>query len=113
MAIVKNRDWQDLYALVSGRKGCPPASYVKKELTNNKGRILACLNYFQLQEVKPSTSQDTLCSPCGNNWTKEKTSDVTAPFLMSKLHLMTVSPCLSTFNLLKNNYNAKNTAFKS
>lgn len=91
MAVEKNRDWRDLYALVSGRKGRPPPSYVKKELNDNKQRILEGLKYFQNEEVKPSANQDNSFIECGSSWSKEKKSDVTAPFLLKKLHLMTVS----------------------
>ncbi|KAG8298914.1 hypothetical protein J6590_002882 [Homalodisca vitripennis] len=88
IAVKKNRDWRDLYALISGRKGRPSLDYVKKELDNNKDRIISGLTYFQSQEVKPSSSRD-MFKECGSHWSKEKKTDITAPFLMNKLHSMT------------------------
>uniref|UniRef100_A0A1B6KHK2 Nucleoporin Nup188 N-terminal subdomain III domain-containing protein n=1 Tax=Graphocephala atropunctata TaxID=36148 RepID=A0A1B6KHK2_9HEMI len=88
IAVKKNRDWRDLYALVSGRKGRPSLDFVKKELDSNKARIVEALTYFQSQEVKPSSSRDVF-KECGGSWSKERKTDITAPFLMNKLHAMT------------------------
>lgn len=88
-AIEKNRDWRDLYALISGRKGRPSEEYVKSELQNNKERILGALKYFQSQHLKPSAQSFNKDS--GNGWNNDGKVDVTAPSLIKKLQLMTVS----------------------
>lgn len=91
---MKSRDWRDLYALISGRKGQPSQKYLIEELNNNKDRIIGGLKYFHSQEIKLSAIRESsISNECEgrSSWSTGKKTDITATFLMNKLQLMTVS----------------------
>lgn len=101
-AVLKSRDWRDLYALISGRKGHPSQKYLTEELNNNKDRIIEGLQYFHSQEMKLSAARESnISKECGSrsSWSTGKKTDITATFLMNKLQLMTVSYFLILFTM--------------